>query len=234
MVDIPEGHLSESEVATILEAAQDEGAILIGGQTVAILGRRYRNEFPELLKFDPLTSVDVDFHASPQQARIIASRFKEASIYFPRPFDDATPNSAKVTAIVGQHQIVIDFMSQIVWVTDKNLQKRFLTLTGSHPNSGDDLRILCLHPMDCLTNRLGNINVLKRTDEQAIRSASASIVILDAFIDELLKIGQSKHAQDCLVELEFVIRDKCVNRPSFVQFGLNPAPIWKNTPAMQD
>jgi hypothetical protein len=221
----PEGHLSESQVATILDAAQGAGAILIGGQSVAVWGRRYRAKYEAIRKFDPLTSADVDFHADGTKAQIIASRLQEATIYFPKPFDDATPNSAKIAATIGTHRIVIDFMSQIVWVKNKNIEDRYLTLAGAHPDTGEELRFLCLHPLDCLANRLGNINVLRRNDEQALRSAGAAIVILDAFIDELLEIGWTKEAQDNLVELEFIIKNKCAKHPSFTTYGLNPTYI---------
>ena len=222
---IPESddHLSESELAAILEAAQDVNAILIGGQSVAILARRYADKLPR--KIDPIMSEDIDFLGNATAAKTLASRFKEAKVYLPIPFDDSTTSSAVVTAVVGEHSIKIDFMSHIVWVKSKDIQARFLTLSGWTSETGEPVRILCLHPLDCLMNRLGNINVLGRSDEEALRSAEASVLILDAFIDEMLSGCAIKRGEECFRELEYIIRNKCAGHKSYQIFGIDPSVI---------
>jgi hypothetical protein len=142
------------------------------------------------------------------------------------PFEDITPNSAMIKALVGAHPVTIDFMGQIVWVDEEDISSRFLTLEGELSDSGGTkIKILCLHPIDYLKNRLGNINVLRRTDIFAVRSAEASVMILDAFIDEILMLGLKKHATNCFQELEFIVRKKCAGHPSFLQFGVDPTSI---------
>lgn len=215
-------HLSESELAAILEAAQDVKAILIGGQSVAILARRYADKFPR--QIDPITSKDIDFLGSAASAKNLASRFKEASVYLPIPFDDATTSSAVVTAVVAEHRITIDFMSHIVWVKSKDIQARFLTLSGSS-ETGEPVSILCLHPLDCLMNQLGNINVLGRRDDEAVHSAQVSVMILDAFIDEMLSDGAIKRAEECFQALEYIVRNKCAGRELYQSFGIDPCVI---------
>lgn len=217
----PSDQLSEDEVATILEAAQDAKAILIGGQSVAILARRYEDKFPR--KVDPITSADVDFLGTASAAKIVASRFKEAKVYLPTPFDDATTSSALISAVVGEHLIKIDFMSHIIWVDSGAAEGRFLTLSGKLSETGEAVRVLCLHPLDCLKNCLGNINVLRREDGQSLRSAEASLLILDAFIDELISLGLLKDAQKCFQELEYIIRDKCAGHASYMRFKIDPS-----------
>jgi hypothetical protein len=213
--------LTEGEVAAILAAAQDAKAIVIGGQSVAIWARRYADKFPR--EISPITSSDVDFLGSAKAAKIVAARLG-GRICIPLP-DDATTNTAIVTAAVGQHSVRIDFMSHIVWVKSSDIESRFLTLSGSNSETGDEVKILCLHPLDCLENRLGNINVLGREDEQAIRSVRASILILDAFIDEMLTKGDIKQAQACFRELERVIRKRCASHKSYEKFKLDPSDI---------
>jgi hypothetical protein len=222
--------LTEGELAILLEAAQDAKAILIGGQSVAILARRYADKFPRTI--DPITSSDIDFLGNAAAARNLASRFKDANVYLPTPFDDATTNSAVVTAVVGEHRIRIDFMSHISWVDSRNIQNRFLTLSGWASETGESIRILCLHPLDCLMNRLGNINAMKRTDAQAIRSAEASVMVLDAFIDEMLSDGAVKRAKECFQALEYIVRNKCAGRDSYQSFGIDPSVILEKY--MQD
>jgi hypothetical protein len=198
---------------------------LIGGQSVAILAQRYRDAIPEIQKHEPLTSRDVDFLGSARQAKIVVSKIEGARIYVPRPFDDATPNAAQIAAKIAGHTIIVDFMSQIIWVDERKM--RYLILGGHNPNDDDEIRILCLHPIDCLANRLGNINVLHREDEQAVRSAEVAVLIVDGFIDELLGERNTKDAQTCLRKLEFIVRDKCARQTSFSKFGIDPSVILK-------
>jgi hypothetical protein len=118
-------------------------------------------------------------------------------------------------------------MSQIVWVEPKDVETRFLTLEGKLTGTENDVRILCLHPLDCLKNRLGNINILNRRDEQALRSAEASIMVLDAFIDEILTLGWLKEAKLCFRELDYIVRNKCATHRSFLDFNIDPSPILR-------
>jgi len=225
MTGLPTGHHSQAELAAVLAAAQDEEAVLIGGQAIAIWVQRYADIFPRTI--DPITSADVDFFGSARKAKMVASRLQNAQVYLPVPFEDLTPNSAMIKALVGAHPVTIDFMGQIVWVDEDDIAGRFLTLEGelSEPGGTIRIKILCLHPIDCLKNRLGNINVLRRIDIFAVQSAEASVMILDAFIDEILTLGWNRHATNCFRELEFIVRNKCAGHPSFLQFGVDPTPI---------
>jgi hypothetical protein len=129
-----------------------------------------------------------------------------------------------VAGEIGGQPVTIDFMSQIIWVKEDQLKHRFLTLSAIG-NNGNEITILCMHPLDCLKNRLGNINRLHRTDEMAITTALAAVHVTDGFIDELLEMGEIKDAQSALRELEFIIRDKCANKPSYSAHGIDPSVI---------
>ena len=221
--DLPQGHLTDREVVEILSIAEDAGAILIGGQSVSILARRYGARVPALRELGAITSADVDFFGSATQAQIVASRLASANLYLPEPFD-VTPSAAKVVALIRNQHITIDFMAQIIWINERILQNRFLTLSGNGPD-GQAVKILCLHPMDCLLSRLGNINTLHRRDGFSITSARASVMIIEGFIDELIEIEQTREAQGCFHELEFIIRRKCAGHPSFDVHGIDPTYI---------
>ena len=202
------------------------GAVLIGGQSVAILQRRYSARVPELSKLAAITSADVDFLGDVKQAKMLASRLKDSNVFIPRPFEDVTPNTAIVSGNLGRSTISIDFMSQIIWVNEQLLQDRYLTLSGQAAD-GTEIEILCLHPIDCLMNRLGNINVLHRSDQLAISSARAAVMIVEGFIDELLELGDRKDAQNALHDLEFIVRDKCAGHASYIEHRIDPTYILK-------
>src|ERR1700677_1527007 len=130
----PPGHLTQAELAAILAAAQGEEAVLIGGQAIAIWAQRYTDRFPRAI--EPITSADVDFFGSALKAKMVASRLQNAQVYLPVPFEDLTPNSAMVRAVVGAHSVTIDFMGQIVWVDSGDITGRFLTLVKWTPFVG--------------------------------------------------------------------------------------------------
>jgi hypothetical protein len=115
----------------------------------------------------------------------LAERLANSKVYFPTPFDDMTPSAAVVEGELGGQSITIDFMSQIIWVKEAQLKERFLTLSA-HGNNGNEIKILCMHPLDCLMDRIGNINRLHRTGLMAITAARSAVYIVEGFIDELL------------------------------------------------
>jgi hypothetical protein len=82
MTGLQAGHLSQAELAAVLAAAQDEEAVLIGGQAIAIWVQRYADIFPRTI--DPITSADVDFFGSAHKAKMVASRLN-AEVYLPVP-----------------------------------------------------------------------------------------------------------------------------------------------------
>jgi hypothetical protein len=79
--------------------------------------------------------------------------------------------------------------------------------------------------LDCLRNRFSNINDLKRGDPHSVSSAHASILVLEAFIDDLLARGEVKKAQAILMNLHYVIRDRCLGKPVHTKFKLDPRSI---------
>ena len=171
-----------------------------------------------------ITSVDVDFLGNSAQARYLAKGLPNSKVHLPTPFDDITPNAAVIEGEIGGQPVTIDFMSQIIWVREDQLKQRFLTLSAIGSN-GNEITILCMHPLDCLKNRLGNINRLNRTDAMAITTAVAAVHIADGFIGELLEMGETKDAQSALRELEFIVKDKCANKPSYSVHGIDPSVI---------
>lgn len=59
----------------------------------------------------------------------------------------------------------------------------------------------------------------------AITTAVAAVHIADGFIGELLEMGETKDAQSALRELEFIVKDKCANKPSYSVHGIDPSVI---------
>jgi hypothetical protein len=217
-------HLSEDEVARVLELVHEGDAIVVGGQCLAIWSRHYATTNRAIAQTYSMTSLDVDFYASPEAAKAFAARLDNSTIYIPK-IDDHTPNAAVVVGMLGDRKITVDFMHSINGVDRKSIENNYITLTGSRTDTGTRIDILLLHPLDCLRSRLSNINDLKRHDPHSLSSAKAAILVLDAFINDLLDLGWVKQAQSTLLKLYFVTRNNCLGQTANLEFGIDPTPI---------
>ena len=50
-------------------------------------------------------------------------------------------------------------------------------------------------------------------------------MFVEGFIDEVLECGDQKDAQNALHDLEFIVRDKCAGRASYVDYRIDPTYI---------
>lgn len=220
-------HLTAAEVQTVLEYIQDVDAIVVGGQSLAIWSRYYLRKVPQLALVYSMSSEDIDLYGRAGAAEAFAKKLSNARVYTPE-FGDASPNAATVVGLLGDREIRVDFLRAVLGVDPKSIAKNFVTLSGPGQTDDKSVNILLLHPLDCLRSRFSNINDLKRTDAHSISSARASILILDAFIDDLLVGGEIKKAQAILMSLHYVIRDRCLGKTVHTKFNLDPRSIILN------
>jgi hypothetical protein len=220
-------HLSLTEVETILEIVQEADAIVIGGQSLNLWAMHYRGKYPELMQYAPFTSKDIDFYTIGEAPKILADAL-DGELFVPDPFDNATPNFALVVAHLGDHKIDIDFMRVVLGVDSRSIQNNFVTLDITLENR--TIKVLLLDPLDCLRSRLSNINVLARHDCQSVSQAHASLVVVRAYINELLDISTKlsiQRACSILHDLYYVTKTEAIGRAAYLRHGLDPSEIIK-------
>lgn len=220
MSDKP-NHLTEDEVARVLDLVNEANAVVVGGQSMAIWARHYSDYNSKIATIYTMSSEDVDFYGTRKTAEEFAAKLKNAKVYIPN-LDDHGPNSAQVVGLVGNREIRVDFLHSIMGVDHTSLKNNVITLTGERTDNGEPLTILVMHPLDCFRSRLSNINDLKRKDVHSISSASASILVLDAVINDMLNNGWVKEAQDALRALRYIALNKCYGTVAHLEFGLDP------------
>jgi hypothetical protein len=219
-------HLTAEQVVRILEIVQDTDAVIIGGQSINLWARHYERRDPDLAARGPFTSKDIDFYGNSDAASKLAQALG-ANLYLPQ-LDDQTPNAALVIGTLDDRKVEIDFMRAVLGVEDASIKNNFVTLCGRNPQSGAEVRLMLLHPLDCLRSRLANINRLKREDELSLRQAAIAIDILKNFIEELLAAGERKRAQTTLHDLFYVTRDEFIQSGLAQKHGnLNPLPAMQ-------
>jgi hypothetical protein len=222
----PLDHLTAEEVETILQYIEQVGAIVVGGQSLAIWARLFLDRYPQIGRVYSISSEDVDVFGNASAAKKFAEKLRNARVFVADPFD-ASPNAAVVEGELGDRKIRIDFMRSILGVDPKSIKKNFVTLSRPARDNGKPINILILHPIDCLRSRLSNINDLHRGDMHSVSSARAAILVLEAFIDDHLRRNEFRQAQALLMSVYYVARDRHLGKPSHLKFGLDPGDILR-------
>lgn len=219
-------HLSEDEVARVLELVRDADAVVVGGQSMAIWARHYSPFNPEISATYTMSSEDVDFFGSRKAAENFAANLDNAKVLIP-DLDDHGPNAAQVIGFVGEREIRVDFLHSILGVDTATIKNRVITLSGRRSDTGDPIDIAVLHPLDCFRSRLSNINDLKRKTVHSVSTAKASVLVLDALIDDMLGRGWIREAQTTLQELRYITLKKCCGTSAHLEFGIDPRWIFE-------
>ena len=214
--DGPPDHLRADEVLQIVDFIADCDPVIVGGQSVNIWAEFYAGRDPSLAEAGPFTSKDVDFFRNRAAAERLASSLEDGRILLPTLAEMGTPNAAVVVGSLNGRRLRIDFMASVLGVDDDAINDDFVAIEGTH--DGRTISLLVMHPLDCLRSRLANVNILRRTDDQSIRQAFASVRVLGHYIDDLLAEKNTKSAQRVLKDLQFVIRDHHLGKTSHREF----------------
>lgn len=153
--------------------------ILVGGQSLTTWVEHYKIELPP---FDgPYLTADADFLGSGKQAELIAESIN-GTARTPE-MGDSTPNTATVVFVGARgDKILIDFLSGIIGVTDKDVKRLAIPVAI---NDWDP--ILVLHPLLVLESRCHNLKVLEtKRDANGITQARVAYLVVTKYIEDCL------------------------------------------------
>lgn len=176
----------------------DDGAFIVGGQALNLWAARYAPGRPELIAYGPFTSKDLDYFGYRAAAQKLADALG-GKILIPAP-DDHTPNSALVIATIDGREIEVDFISNVLGVRASSLERDAVELLVPLAGGGQ-LAVPIMHPLHCLQSRIANVVALRRKDDTALRQLAAAPIVLQAYIDEMLKLGDAREATQMLKAL---------------------------------
>jgi hypothetical protein len=217
-------HLDHAEVELLLKKLETVEAVVVGGQALALWCRLFLDQAPHIASAYSLTSEDLDVYGSAKEAATFAALLDDAELIV-TPAWDASPNSAVVIGKINDRTVRVDFMRNILGVSPKSIKDHYVTFERTMEGGGEPVRFSLLHPLDCLRSRLSNINDLKRQGVHAITSAVAAMTVVDLFISELLDAGEFRKAQHALLDLFYIGRDNCLDKPAGKLHSLNPLEI---------
>ena len=218
-------HLTTEQVTYLLSIVSENNAIVIGGQSVNIWAGYYSDRSPALSGYGPFTSKDIDFYRNREAAERLADVL-DGELFIPE-LGNETPNAAVVVGSLNGRRIEIDFLRVVLGVSDKSLTENYVVLLGSDPTTGNEIRILLMHPLDCVRSRLANINILGRHGQLSISQGYASIEVLRLFLDDMLAQGEFQKVQKCLRDLEHLGRTVWAGTPAHLRHGLDILPLMR-------
>ena len=124
-----------------------------------------------------------------------------------------------MTATIDGTDVEIDFLWDVAGVKANALERDAVELIV--PVCGgeqDELAIPLMHPLHCLQSRVANVVKLGRSDDVALRQLAAAPIVLQAYVDEMLRVGDFREATTTLQRLFDYLRSdiearSCPNLP---------------------
>lgn len=213
------------DIARIL--GDDERAFIVGGQALNLWAEYYAARAAELNEFRPFTSKDLDYFGQRDVAQKLADGLG-GSIRFPDA-DNATFQTALVTANIRGIEIGIDFLSYILGVR-RGLEEGVVDLTIPYRIGEDsgEIAVRLMHPLHCFQSRMANIIKLHRADDTARRQAEAAPIVLREFIAEALEDGDVRAATDTFQALFKYLRRDIYGRQSHKYLRHDPLNIFRH------
>lgn len=192
-------------LASVLSLAEDN-AFVVGGQALNLWAERYAPTVPTLADFGPFTSKDLDYFGLRKAAEKLAATL-EGKVLYPDQ-EDSGPNSAVVSVNLNGVEMEIDFLWNVIGVEPKSLSKYAAELLVPVKEGHAFIAIPVMHPLHCMQSRVANVTQLGRSDEVALRQLAAAPYVLEAYIDEVLEMGELKEAKLVLRDLfHYLLRD---------------------------
>lgn len=172
----------------------DPGAVvLVGGQALSFWVDLFDIPIPKLDV--PYLTQDADFIGTHRDAELLA-RELGADIRL-AGIDDNTPNLAVLTyqGVNGQ-KLLIDILSVIVGLSDKEVRKRALLVEIG------ERRLHILHPMLCLKSRIENLMTLPgKRNGNGISQARVAVEVVRVYIHYLLASHTEKDAINAVKQI---------------------------------
>ena len=198
--------ISPEEFFEITISLQGERASLVGGQALNLWAEYYYTRVPgELAEFAPYTSKDVDYFGFKDAAYALAQKLG-GTVRIPS-IEDQTASTALVEVDIHGRTIGIDFISDVLGVSHKALEKGHVAMTFPFSREGleYELEVVLLAPHLVMQSRTANVVKLGRTTGLGLRQLRASIIITREYILERLSEGDRRGATKVVKENDFLL-----------------------------
>jgi hypothetical protein len=162
-------------------------ALIVGGQAVNFWAEVFEEEEPELQKYHPFTSADLDLHRPDLSAqRLLRSR--AGNVEAERdPFGKAFTIVSHTFLIQGKEGrvLAVDNLKTVPGLRPDEIKKGTLVVEFS------DVRLRVLNPIACLKAKLHNVGTIDQRDRQDEKHVRILIPCVRAFLRRLVTEAHS-------------------------------------------
>jgi hypothetical protein len=206
----------------------DDEAFIVGGQATFLWAGFYETMQPELEKYKPFTSKDIDYYGGVQAAEKLAEAIG-GTVKTPDKDSMNSPSTAIVEANMNGRPIIVDFLHDIIGVKREEFRNGVTTIM-LRSEDGSTIEVAVMHPVLCLKSRIGNIMspATQRRDEIAIRQINAAWWVVRTYIDDALEDNDHKEAVHCLSDLFCFLRSHQFGRNAHDVTGTDVLDILKH------
>jgi hypothetical protein len=203
----------------------DRSIVLVGGQAVAFWARFLGERSSEVAAFAPLASKDIDFEGSARAvqrtAALLGARMRLASM------DDHTSNTGIVIFLDADGiEREIDFIDQPLGLRARDIRDTAVRLIVPGDVAENESPVWVMHPERCMESRIYNAQILRKTDELAMRQLAVSVVCAREWSRYLLDDDFSQKRARAVLRINERIFRKCLRdmhfRATELTLGIDP------------
>ena len=220
--------LPDEVIKIVSNLTVDDEAFIVGGQATFLWAGFYEAVQPELDKYKPFTSKDIDYYGGVQAAEKLAEAIG-GTVRTPDKDSMNSPSTAIVEANINGRPIIVDFLHDIIGVKREEFRNGVTTIMLRNED-GSTVEVAVMHPVLCLKSRIGNIMspATQRRDEIAIRQMNAAWWVVRAYIGHALTDKDHKEAIHCLMDLFHFLRSHQYGRNAHAVIGTDALDILKH------
>lgn len=174
-------------LARLQPVASNRRLILVGGQALALWSAQLA-AYDEGVDAELATSIDIDFQATPADARSAAQQLG-VKILVPS-IDDITPNSGVASFVdVAGYSRQLDFIDTPYGLDADDVRDTAFEVAVRREGA-DDATFWVMNPQRCLRSRVANLSLPGKSGPLAIGQLRVAVAITRAFGRWLLHVGQ--------------------------------------------
>lgn len=176
--------LTPENLREILNKLQEVNldVVLVGGQAVNLWAYQYYNNSPELQKYIPFSSEDLDFYGGKMEA-IICQETLGGKVILNKDFDPS-PNAGIVLVNYKNKTLRIDFLASVYGLNDAEITEKALTFLGK--DKLENVKLKVLHPILCLEGKLRCLRSLPQQNRQDLKHTKILIICVNQFLANLI------------------------------------------------
>ena len=162
-------------------------ALIVGGQAVNFWAEVFEEEEPELQRYRPFTSADLDLHRPDVSARSLL-RARAGNVEPERdPFGKAFTIVSHTFLIQGREGrvLAVDDLKTLPGLSPTEVKKGTLVIEFS------GIRLRVLNPIACLKAKLHNVGAIDQRDRQDAKHVRVLIPCVRAFLRRLVVEAQT-------------------------------------------